>query len=447
MAPASRPLAPSLVLLLTGVAIGLLLAPVAAHGEEESPFANLGVLARALVHVENSYVEPVDTEALVRGAIAGMVGTLDPHSVYLDPEAYRILQSDTAGRFAGVGVEIGVRDGWLVILGVFADGPASRAGLRTGDRFLAVDGRGARDLPIREAVRRMRGPPGTVVNVVIRREGVEEDLPFELTRAVIEVPPVDARLLPDGVLHARVSAFQDGTTAQLEAALDAALAEREAAGSTLTGVLLDLRGNPGGLLREAVAMVDLFVAEGVIVATRGRGGRLLREEPAHRRGTRPDWPMVVLVDGWAASASEIVAGALQDHRRALVVGTTSFGKGSVQNVIELPDGSAMKLTVARYTTPSGRYIQAQGVEPDVVVEAVRPEALAQARTRGEGQVREATLDGALDADQRGADARPRDARREEAGDAALLFADDLQARVGWQTLGTLRRGRDEGAAE
>ncbi|MEO0324143.1 MAG: S41 family peptidase [Myxococcota bacterium] len=431
----------SVVALLLGFALGGLWGPAVVRGEE-SPFAKLSVLARALVHVETSYVEPVDDDALIEGAIAGMVGTLDPHSVFLDAEAYRRLQDDTAGRFAGIGVEISVRDGWIVVLGVFEGGPAARAGLRPGDRFLAIEGRGARDLRIAEAVGLMRGPPGTTVRVVVRREGAREDLPFAMQRAVIEVPPVDARLLEDGVLHVRVTAFQDGTTAQLEAALDRALGERSAVGGAIEGVLLDLRGNPGGLLREASAMVDVFLREGVIVSTRGRGGQLLRELRAHARGTRPAWPLVVLVDGYSASASEIVAGALQDHQRAVLVGSQTFGKGSVQHVIELPDGSAMKLTVARYTTPSGRSIQARGIVPDVVVEAVPPEALAAARAQGALQLREAALEGALDRGEASA-STPRAQYREAPGEQALPFPDDLQARVAWQTLATLRRGRSE----
>ena len=440
--PVRSRLAGRLVALCLGLGLGLTLRSAPVRGDD-SPFAKLSILARALVHVETSYVEPVDDDALIEGAIAGMVGTLDPHSVFLDAEAYRRLQDDTAGRFAGIGVEISVRDGWILVLGVIAGGPAARAGLRPGDRFLAIEGRGARDLRLAEAVGLMRGPPGTTVRVVLRREGVAEDLPFALQRAVIEVPPVDARLLEDGVLHVRVTAFQEGTTAQLEAALDRALAAREGASGQLEGVLLDLRGNPGGLLREATAMVDLFIRDGTIVSTRGRGGQLLREIRAHARGTRPDWPLVVLVDGYSASASEIVAGALQDHERALLVGSRTFGKGSVQHIIELPDGSAMKLTVARYTTPAGRSIQARGIEPDVVVEAVPPEALAAARARGALQLREANLEGALD--RGGAPvAGPRERTRETPGDAASPFPNDLQARVAWQTLATLRRGRAEG---
>ncbi|MBZ0119175.1 MAG: PDZ domain-containing protein, partial [Sandaracinaceae bacterium] len=263
--------------------------PAHATETDESPFANLGIFARALAHIESSYVEEPNQDELVYGAIRGMLETLDPHSSFMDPQEYRILASDTQGQFGGVGVEIDVRDGWLVVHGVFAGGPADRAGIRVGDRFLTIENRGARDLPISEAVRVMRGEPGTRVRVRIRREGVEEAVEAVLTREIIHVDAVEARGLPDRILHLSIRSFQGTTTDEVRRAIDAALTNTARAGG-LRGVLLDLRRNPGGLLDEAVRVADEFLQEGVIVSTRGRGGALLSEARAHRAGTRPDWP-------------------------------------------------------------------------------------------------------------------------------------------------------------
>jgi len=379
----------ALALVSAGVWLGAL-GVAHATPEQESPYPNLGVFARALVHVETSYVEDVDQDTLVYGAIRGMVATLDPHSAFLDPDEVRLLESDTDGRFAGVGVEISMRDGWLTVLGVFPGGPAAAAGVKPGDRFLRIEGRGARDMRMDDAVRVMRGEPGTRVHVAIRREGEESDLELDLTRAIIDVPPVDARLLPGGILYVSIASCQSNTADELDAALDAGVRQARASGG-VRGLMLDLRNNPGGLVDQAVRVCDEFLSSGVIVSTRARGGRLLSESRASLLGTRPDWPMVVLVNELSASAAEIVAGALHDQHRATLVGDRTFGKGSVQNIIDLPDGSALKLTIARYYTPSGGSIQARGIEPDVSA----PQDLG-GQHGPEGAFREADLEGHLD---------------------------------------------------
>ncbi len=239
----------------------------------------------------------------------------------------------------------------------------------------------------------MRGEPGTQVRVTLRRPSAEAAIERVITRAVIQVAPVEGRVLRDRVVYVHLRMFQEDTADQLRRVLDEAV-ERTAAQGGVRGVILDLRNNPGGLVSSAVLVADEFLRDGLIVSTRGRGDKLLRENRATEAGTRPNWPMVVLVNGYSASASEIVAGALHDHKRAVIVGTRTFGKGSVQNVIELPDGSALKLTTALYYTPSGRSIQAQGIEPDVVIEQLDANVLREARLGGDG-AGEATLEGHL----------------------------------------------------
>lgn len=439
-----RRVASGVALVVFGVIVGQLVS-ARAEPEASSPFRNLGVLARALAHLEAGYVDEVDQDLLVQGAVRGMASALDPHTTYLDPDAYRTLSSDTEGRFAGIGVEITVRDGWLVVLSVFSGGPAERAGLEPGDRFLTLEGRPARDMRLQEAVTLMRGPPGTDVRVAVRREGRDEGLELTLTRAFIEVSPVQATVLPGRILHLRIRAFQANTTREMRNAIERALEATREGG--LAGILLDLRDNPGGLLQQAVLVSDEFLSSGTIVTTRGRGGRVLHSASARARGTRPDWPLVVLVNGYSASAAEIVAGALQDHGRAVLVGTTTFGKGSVQNIIELPDGGALKMTIARYFTPSGRSIQALGIEPDVVVPAFAPEALRRARVEAEGQIREASLSGHLDGATVVRPRRERGAARDTPDAREEVFSEDHQARMGYETLRAILADRARGARD
>jgi len=335
-----------------------------------SPFEPLSIFALALAYIEVSYVEPVDQESLVFGAIRGLADSLDPHSVFLDPAEYRILESDAEGRFAGIGVEVSTRDGWLTILSVFDGGPAAKVGLQPGDRFLSIEGEDARDLRLYDAVRRIRGAPGTSVTVTIRREGHATDIERTLTRAFVEIDPIEMHVLNDGIVYLRITTFQNGTARALSDALDEAVVRLRERGG-VTGLLIDLRDNGGGLLDEAVWVSDQFLSTGVICSTRGRGGEMISEYSARRAGTRPNWPIVVLINENTASASEIVAGALRDRRRAVLVGVRSFGKGSVQNVFELPGGSALKLTTYRYYTPSGHSIQAEGITPDLLAEQPR----------------------------------------------------------------------------
>jgi len=420
------------------IACTLALALVAVMASEvparRSPFEPLSIFARALAYIEVSYVEPIDQETLVYGAIRGLADSLDPHSVFLDPGEYEILKSDAEGRFAGVGVEVSTKDGWLTILSVFDGGPAAKAGLEPGDRFLTIEGEDARDVRLYDAVRRIRGEPGTSVEVGIRREGQEQALERTLKRAFIDVDPIAAQLLPDGVVYVRIKAFQDGTARELSDVLDDAVLQLRRRGG-VQGILLDLRDNGGGLLHEAVWVSDEFLSSGIIVSTRGRGGQTISQYSARRAGTRPKWPIVVLINENTASASEIVAGALRDHQRATLVGVRTFGKGSVQNVFELPGGSALKLTTYRYFAPSGRSIQAEGIAPDLVAEQPREDDALE-------PLREEQLEGHLAAEPLGTGAtgrRRRNVRQapEASGGVPEVFVGDPQGQRGLVVL----RGR------
>jgi carboxyl-terminal processing protease len=334
--------------------------------DPSGPYRKLDVFSHVLSLIENNYVEPVDETRLLYGAVDGMVRTLDPHSSFMDPRSYAALKEETEGEYGGVGLELATRGEDVVVVAPIDDTPASRAGFQPGDRLIEIDGRAVHGWRETEAVRALTGSPGTKVTVKAHRAGWSEPRSFTLVRDVIRIVSVEEKLFDRKLAYVKVKSFQDRTDAYLRKALDSM---RDQAGGQLSGIVLDLRHNPGGLLDQAVKVADRFLDGGVIVTTKGRGGKHVEVEKAHPKGTEPKYPMVVLVDGGTASASEIVAGALQDSGRAVVIGTRTFGKGSVQTVIELEDGSGLKLTVARYYTPSGRSIQERGIEPDLWVKA------------------------------------------------------------------------------
>lgn len=331
-----------------------------AHASE-SPYAVLERLADVLVHVEQSYVDPVDRARLLEGAATGMVAELDPHSAYLTPSQFSQFLEDTQGEFAGLGVEVDFRDDRVTVIATMPNSPAEAAGIRTGDRIVAVDSVPIIGVRADTIVRRMRGAVGTKVRLTLRREGTAEPIHVVLTRAMVSVPSVDGKLLDGNIGYVRLKAFQDGCYVEL--------LERIATLSTpkrLSGLLLDLRGNPGGLVSEAVAVADEFLASGIIYSARHRG-KVVETVHARPGGLLLNLPLVILIGASTASSAEIVAGALQDGGRAVLVGEPSFGKGSVQNVIELRDGAGLLLTTLRYFTPRGRAIQAQGLIPDLLV--------------------------------------------------------------------------------
>lgn len=327
---------------------------------ENDPYESLAVFARVLAHVQNHHASEVDARALVYGAIRGMLATLDSHSVFMDPEQFAALRREALGEFGGIGIEIVKRGEGAVIVETHEATPAARAGLGAGDTIVSVEHAAVRDLSLAEAVARIKGPPGTSVSLGLRTsDGLSREV--TLVRETIRALSVDSRSLGAGIGYLRVRTFSEGTAREASAAL-AKLSE----GGGLEGLVLDLRDNPGGLLEEAVQLADAWLEGGTIVSTVGRN-RPSEEARAHPKGTEPSYPLVVLVNGGTASAAEIVAGALQDHGRGLVLGTQTFGKGSVQTVIELEDHSAIKLTIARYFTPKHRSIQGTGITPDEIV--------------------------------------------------------------------------------
>lgn len=335
----------------------------ARSAQGDTPFAAVEQLGRVLVEVENDYVDPVDRAKLVDGAIKGMVSALDPHSSYMPPDEFQIFESDTEGAFGGIGIEVETRNDELIVLAPIEGAPAERAGILSGDVVVAVDGRDPGVESLDKLVKRLRGVPGTRVKIGVRRLGVTQVLTFDLIREIVRVPSVASKLLSRQIAYVRVRQFQEHTHDELLAAAARLRRHPEA----LAGIVFDLRNDPGGLVDQAADVADEFLDGGVIYTTRHRGV-IVEEVKARQGGAFARIPCVVLVNQYTASASELVAGALQDQRRAIVVGERTFGKGSVQSIIALPGGSGMRLTVSRYYTPSGHAIQADGVHPDVAVE-------------------------------------------------------------------------------
>ncbi len=329
-------------------------------------YRQLDKFSQVMDAIRRSYVEEVTDEELIEGALRGMLSNLDPHSTYLDKDMFRQMQVDTRGEFGGLGIEIVAAEGGIRVVAPIEDTPAYRAGIQAGDLIIKIGGQLAKDMSLPEAVKMMRGKPGTSINLTIFREAEAQPVDVRIVRAVIKVKSVKSDLLAPGYAYLRIAQFQEKTSEQLKKQL-ADLRKRS--GGVLRGAILDLRNNPGGLLDQAVEVSDLFLSEGEIVSTKSRVGRSMSFE-AEKGDLLNGLPLVVLINSGSASASEIVSGALQDNRRAVLMGTKTFGKGSVQRIVPLNDGTAFKLTTSLYYTPSGRSIQATGIEPDIEVEQV-----------------------------------------------------------------------------
>jgi len=365
-------------------AIALFATPGMAGAAGSETYRQLNLFGDVFERVRADYVEEVSDNKLIEAAINGMLSSLDPHSSYLNAQRFEDMQVQTKGEFGGLGIEVTMENGLVKVVSPIDDTPAFRAGLQAGDYITRLDGEQVMGLTLSEAVERMRGPVGSDISLTIRRKGVEAPIEVKITRAVIKIRSVRGRVEEDAA-YLRITSFTEQTDRELKRTFEKVSDEL---GDRMTGVIIDLRNNPGGLLDQAVAVSDAFLDKGEIVSTRGR-----RPDSIQRFNARPGdlaqgRPIIVIINGGSASASEIVAGALQDHRRALILGTRSFGKGSVQTIIPLSGHGAIRLTTARYYTPSGRSIQAKGIEPDIVVERARIEkADEQAQTRNEASLR------------------------------------------------------------
>lgn len=355
---------------------------------KDLPLSELQSFVEILNRVQSDYVEDVGDEALLENAIRGMLSGLDPHSAYLDPEEYKEVTVSTSGKFGGLGIEVQMQDGAVLVVAPIDDTPAKRAGIQPGDLIVKIDDKPVKGLTLTQAVRKMRGEPGTDIVLTVIRQGETQPLLVDITRDVIRVRSVRSRILEPEYGYLRISTFTGNTGKLLNEEIGKLLEENK---GDLRGLVLDLRTNPGGVLNAAVDVSDAFLDKGTIVSIKGRNGDNSRSFNARPGDRLNGAPLVVLVNEASASASEIVAGALQDHKRALLVGAKTFGKGSVQTIMPLPNQAAIKLTTARYYTPDGRSIQAKGIEPDVTIDRVKVEK----SDTGPRPIAESDLDGSL----------------------------------------------------
>lgn len=365
--PLGRKLLLVLILSLPIFAISVWKSSDGVAAKTQDAYKNLETFSNVLSIVQQSYVEDIDTEKAIEGAIKGMLTSLDPHSSYMKPDDYKELQVETKGSFTGIGIEITMKDNILTVVSPIEGTPASKEGLKAGDKIVKIEGELTQDMTLMEAVKKLRGPKGSPVTISIHRKGWTELKDITITRDVIPIHSVKSKMLEPGYGYIRIINFQSQTTPDFAKALTDLGKEGE-----MKGLVIDLRNNPGGLLDQAIKIADIFLEQGVIVSTQGRIKAQNDVAEAHADNGKYKFPIVVLVNEGSASASEIVAGALQDHKRALILGAQTFGKGSVQTIIPLNNGAGLRLTTARYYTPNGTSIQATGITPDVIVPSDAP---------------------------------------------------------------------------
>ena len=361
------------------------------------PLDELRIFSEVFAKVKNDYVESVNDRELIENAIRGMLEGLDPHSSYLDKEHYTELQEGTSGEFGGLGIEVGMEDGFVKVISPIDDTPAERAGIKAGDLIIRLDDQSVKGMMLNDAVKLMRGKPGSDIILTVVRIGEDKPIEITITRDIIAVRSVRGKTLEPGFAYIRVSNFQTNTAEDLRKSLEKLKQENN---NGLSGLILDLRNNPGGILNAAVGVSDLFLDSGLIVYTEGRIKDSKMTFNAKPMDMIKDAPIIVLVNGGSASASEIVAGALQDHDRAIIMGEQTFGKGSVQTILPMNEEAALKLTTARYYTPSGRSIQASGIKPDIIIDNIRVDSRVDTTS---GQIKEADLSGHLESGQEAAE--------------------------------------------
>jgi carboxyl-terminal processing protease len=355
-------------MLFVGLNSQVIYAQVADEAPKSDTYNKLKVFSEILSLIESNYVESVESDAMIDGAIRGMVKSLDPHTSYMPPVSYKEMQVETTGKFGGLGIEISIRDGVLTVVSPIEETPAFKVGIKAGDKIIKIEEESTLDMTLQDAVSRLRGETGSPVNITIFRESFKAPKEFTIVRAIIKVRSVVHKLYKKDIGYIKIRSFSKNTSLDL----DKALMELEK--KEITKLILDLRNNPGGLLNQAVEVTDRFLnRENLIVYTKGRSDEQNMRFTSHDKVAGVSYPLIILVNSGSASASEIVAGALQDLNRAIILGTPTFGKGSVQTIIPLSDGSALRLTTARYYTPSGRVIQENGIEPDIIIERDLPE--------------------------------------------------------------------------
>jgi len=358
------------VVVLTAITIGTVMRFVSPTGEKNTR-DYIGFFKEVVTLINTNYVEKIDNKKLMESAVNGMLASLDPHNAYMPPDSFEEMQTQISGTFGGLGIEITIKENKLTVISPLEDTPAFHAGIKPGDQIWMIDKAFTRGMNINDAVKRMRGPKGTMVTLTIGREGLANPLVFKLKRDIIRIRSVKYRTLEKGYVYVRITQFQESTGDEFSMALREL---RKANNGTLRGLVLDLRNNPGGLVDPAIEVAGRFIGEGLkdglIVSLIGRDSSSRKDLSAPIGEKEPNYPLVVLINGGSASASEIVAGALQDYKRAIIIGTQSFGKGSVQSVISMRGGAGLKLTTARYYTPKGRSIQARGISPDIIVDAL-----------------------------------------------------------------------------
>ncbi len=337
-------------------------------------YKDLQIFAKVLNLVQKFYVEDVDVTKVIQGGIKGMLSELDPHTSYLPPDIFKEFQEETSGEFGGIGIEISLQDEVLTIISPIEDTPAWLAGIKAGDKIISINGATTKGLSLVEAAQKMKGKEGEIIKLGIMRKDFDKPKVFDIKRGRVKIKSVKVTDLDEGYIYYRITSFIENTYSDFDKSIKGYLAKNKA----IKGIIIDLRNNPGGLLEQAVKMSDLFLKDGIIVSTIGRNEKEKEVVYAKKEGTLDGFPIIVIMNEYSASASEILAGALQDHKRALVLGQRSYGKGSVQSVVKLGDGSGLKLTVARYYTPNGTEIQGEGIKPDITIDEVDPDAYQKA---------------------------------------------------------------------
>ncbi|MBN8537470.1 MAG: S41 family peptidase [Deltaproteobacteria bacterium] len=383
--------------------------------QAQERYTELQNFSKVLNLIQQYYVEEVNTKKLIQGAIKGMLKELDPHTSFMAADVFKEFESETSGEFAGLGVEMTIQNGILTIISPIEDTPAWNAGVKAGDKVIAIDGNSTKGLSLVEASQLIKGKNGSKVILKVVRDKTPEPIDISITRAQIKIKSIKYTNLEDGFGYIRITSFIENSAKDLEKAIDKHLEKNK----KIEGIIIDLRRNPGGLLEQAIKISDMFLKEGVIVSTIGRNKSEKEVSYASKKGKYTDFPLIILVNEYSASASEIVSGALQDNKRALIVGERTFGKGSVQSIVKLPDGSGLKLTVARYYTPSGISIQAEGIKPDIEIEDVEVEQFTKALVKQKIS-REKDIQGHLKGDREKTDSESKSKSDSEEGSASPL---------------------------